>query len=82
MGKGTFNRAITSALEHCKAIDLNDFMGDEVLSITWKRAENAREAFMTEYLWQHRGSGVLSANKNAKTYNKIWSPGRRYLNWL
>ena len=81
VGKGTFDRAITSAMDHAKKIDLNDFMGDEVVSITWKRAKDSREAFMTEYMWQHRGSGVLSANKNANTYNKIWSPGRGYLGW-
>jgi RHS repeat-associated protein len=81
VGKGTFDRAITSAMDHAKKIDLNDGMGDEVVSITWKRAKDSREAFMTEYMWQHRGSGVLSANKNANTYNKIWSPGKGYLGW-
>ena len=78
VGKGGFDRAITSAIEHAKPNKLNNRLGDTVVSITWKKADNAREAFIDEYLWQTR-RGVLSADPNLHTYNKIWSPGRRYL---
>lgn len=84
VGKGPFSRAITSAMDHAKEIKLNDFLGDEVVSITWTRANNSGEAFMLEYLWQHKGNGVLSAleyDDLITTYNKIWSPGRSYLGW-
>jgi hypothetical protein len=36
-------------------------------------------ALIDEYLMQKRFGGVLSSNKNLLTYNKIWSPGRRFL---
>ena len=78
VGKGGFDRAIISAIEHAKPNELNNRLGDTVVSITWKKADNAREAFIDEYLWQTR-RGVLSADPNLHTYNKIWSPGRRYL---
>lgn len=81
VGKGTFDRAIQSAQRYVDPHKLNGFKGDEVLSITWKKAKDNSEAFMTEYLWQHRGAGVLSANHKALTYNQIWSPGRRYTEW-
>ena len=79
VGKGPFSRAITSAIEHARPNKLNNELGDEVLSITWKKASNEREAFIMEYLMQVQGQGVLSANKVADTYNQIWSPGRKYL---
>ena len=79
VGKGSFSRAITSAAEHAKPNKLNNMLGDEVVSITWKKAANQREAFISEYLMQVNGRGVLSANKAADTYNQIWSPGRKYL---
>ena len=81
VGKGSFERAVKSAKNHAKGIDLNDFLGDEVVSITWTSSKNSREAFMLEYLWQHKGEGVLSALEYGDTYNKIWSPGRNYLGW-
>jgi hypothetical protein len=79
VGKGSFSRAITSAAEHAKPNKLNNMLGDEVVSITWKKAANQREAFISEYLMQVNGRGVLSADKAANTYNQIWSPGRKYL---
>ena len=79
IGKGGFNRAITSAIEHAKPNELNNMLGDTVVSITWKKANNVRDAFIDEYLWQQAMGGVLSANKKLHTYNKIWSPGRKYL---
>ena len=79
VGKGPFSRAITSALEHTKPNKLNNFAGDEVISITWKKAANDREAFISEYLMQVNGNKVLSADPLANTYNQIWSPGRKYL---
>lgn len=82
VGKGTFNRAIQSAKRYTAPHSLNNGLGDEVLSITWKKAANNKEAFITEYLWQHRKNGVLSSNSSAKTYNVIWSPGRMLLGWF
>ena len=79
VGKGSFSRAITSAAEHAKPNKFNNMLGDEVVSITWKKAANQREAFISEYLMQVNGRGVLSADKAANTYNQIWSPGRKYL---
>ena len=81
VGKGSFNRAIQSAQRFSSPHKLNNGLGDEVVSITWKKAKNHREAYMCEYLWQSKGRGVLSTNRNATTYNSIWSPGRRYLGW-
>ena len=79
IGKGSINRAITSAIEHAKPNKLNDMMGDTVKSITWKSAPNSTQAFIDEYLWQKARGGVLSADKTLNTYNKIWSPGRNYI---
>ena len=77
VGKGSFDRAITSAMEHIKKISLNNYMGDEVVSITWKKCVNEREAFISEFLMQINGRGVLSADQAADTYKMIWSPGRK-----
>ena len=83
VGKGSFSRAIQSAKDHAKKIPLNNMQGDTVVSITWKQAKNDKEAFISEYLMQINGNKVLSANKGASTYNKIWSPGRSMLPpWL
>ena len=54
---------------------------DKVTSITWERAANNRKAFIDEYIKQTQ-RGVLSENKKANTYNKIWSPGRKYFGAL
>ena len=72
IGKGGFNRAIASATRNATKY------GDEVTSIMWKSAPNSRSAFVDEYLMQKRFGGVLSSNRDLLTYNKIWSPGRRY----
>ena len=72
IGKGGFNRAITSASRNAAKY------GDEVTSIMWKSAPNSRLAFMDEYLMQKSFGGVLSSNRDLLTYNKIWSPGRGY----
>ena len=72
VGKGNFNRAISSATRNASK------HSDEVVSIMWKSASDARAAFIDEYLLQKLRGGVLSSNKNLKTYNKIWSPGKRY----
>ena len=66
-----FDRAIASAIRNVT------IHGDEVTSILWKSAPNCKEAFIDEYLMQKRFGGVLSS-KDLQTYNKIWSPGRRY----
>lgn len=72
IGKGGFKRAIRSATRN--TINTTD----KVTSIRWKSAPNSRAAFIDEYLMQKRFGGVLKSNKRLKTYNKIWSPGRRY----
>ena len=76
VGKGGFERAITSAAEHCSPNKINNYAGDVVESIRWVSAKDDAHAFAYEALWQlKRGVG-----KNGRmTYNKIWSPGRRYL---
>ena len=71
VGKGGLDRAIKSAQKHSKS-------ADDILSIRWKSAPTHRAAFIDEYLMQKRSGGVLSSNPFLNTYNKIWSPGRRY----
>ena len=71
VGKGGYKRAINSAQRNAKKYS------DEVKSISWKRAPNARDAFIDEYIMQKQ-RGVLKSNSKAMTYNKIWSPGRKY----
>lgn len=72
VGKGGFKRAIDSAIEHAKSSQLNNYLGDTVLSITWDSAPNRTAAFVAEFYKQcARGVG------NASTYNKIWSPGKK-----
>ena len=72
VGKGGFKRAITSAARN--AIKYTD----EVVSIIWRSAPNAMEAFIDEFLLQDLSRGGRGVG-NMRTYNKIWSPGRRYL---
>ena len=72
IGKGGFNRAIASAVRNAKDGK------DEVISIMWKSAPNSRLAFIDEYLMQKRFGGLSRSEKELLTYNKIWSPGRRY----
>ena len=82
VGKGSFDRAIQSAQRYTKPHKLNGNLGDEVLSIIWKKATNDGEAFITEYLWQSRKNKTLSVNGKSKTYNQRWSPGKGYIGWL
>ena len=52
---------------------------DEVVSITWKAADNNKAAFIDESISMCKNGGPnnrMIANK--KSYNKIWSPGRKY----
>lgn len=39
VGKGSFDRAITSAIQHAKPNELNNQMGDVVTSIRWRAAK-------------------------------------------
>ena len=78
IGKGGFDRAITSAIDHAKPNKLNNFKGDTVTSIRWKSSRYDNDAFVDEYLMQKRAGGVLRSNENLLTYNKIWSPGKRF----
>ena len=64
VGKGGFGRAITSAVAH----------GDKVKAIIWAPVKNDRFAFVAEYLLQN----VYTLSKyNNKSYNHIWSPGKK-----
>ena len=67
VGKGSYKRAINSAERY-----VNKY-GDEVVSISWKSAPSNKAAFIDEY-YRMQKRGV----NNANTYNKIWSPGRKY----
>ena len=67
VGKGGFERAIASAKRNAKKYN------DVVTSIHWKSAPNRRTAFIDEY----KRMKVRGVN-NKNTYNKIWSPGRKY----
>ena len=70
VGKGSYQRAITSASTKSKLYI------DEVKSITWKMAKNDRLAFLDEFYLQSKYGGRI--RDGAAVYNKIWSPGRRY----
>ena len=67
VGKGGFKRAIKSAEDKVSKY------ADKVVSIEWKSAQNWKEAFIDEYR-RMKVRGV----QNDFTYNKIWSPGRKY----
>jgi len=68
IGKGGFNRAITSAKNHVTN-------ASNVSAIIWKPASSAKDAFVAEYLLQT----VIKLHKdNPKSYNIIWSPGKKY----
>lgn len=71
VGKGGYNRAITSALTHA------DDYADPVVALRWVEAPDARKAFEWEYLLQQQ-RGVKHWDPDAKTYNIIFSPGRKY----
>ena len=70
VGKGGFNRAIKSAQKTRK---IDGEIDDVVESIRWKPAPNHRQAFKEEFIMQSQ-----KRVNNSDTYNKIWSPGRRY----
>ena len=67
VGKGSFQRAINSAERY-----VNKY-GDEVVGIKWKSAPTERASFIDEY-YRMMKRGV----NNNNTYNKIWSPGKKY----
>lgn len=68
VGKGGFDRAIKSAVRNTKR-----HPDDVVTAIRWKAAPNHRTAFIEEYALQS-----IRKVANGKTYNKIWSPGKKY----
>lgn len=66
VGKGGFERAITSAKEHLSA-------SDNVSAIIWAPTKTSKSAFIAEYFLQTvRGVGKMLED----TFNKIWSPGK------
>ena len=71
IGKSGFDRAIFSAEEKSKL-----FL-DEVESIRWKSSISEKESFIDEYFMQD-SAGVFNEPPNVESYNKIWSPGRKY----
>lgn len=53
---------------------------DSVSAIIWALTSSETSAFVTEYLLQ---STLQSITKfNSKTFNRIWSPGRRIVNGI
>ena len=73
IGKGGLYRATQSANRYVK------IKKDTVKSITWKPAKNNREAFINEYKSMCKYGGPNNKKiKNKKSYNRIWSPGRRF----
>ena len=73
VGKGGFKRAIKSAETH--SMDKAGNVVDKVTAIRWRSAPNKKSAFISEYFMQMKnGVGI----NNPSTYNKIWSPGRKY----
>jgi RHS repeat-associated protein len=72
IGKGGFNRAITSATEHMTETN-------KVSAIIWAPTPSKESAFVTEYLLQ----STFGLKKTYdKSYNLIWSPGRKLLDSL
>ena len=72
VGKGGFDRAIKSAVDHAKPNMMNNMLGDTVVSIKWKASKNHVSAFIEEYALQ-----TIRGVNNPTTYNKIWSPGKK-----
>ena len=73
VGKGGYKRALESAQRNAKKYT------DEVASFTWKSAPNNRTAMINEYKSMCKFGGPNNtAIKNTNSYNKIWSPGRKY----
>ena len=66
VGKGPFNRAITSAKNHQK-------QGGGVSSLIWVPASSDDNAFIAEYLLQTVRK--VQTSNGANTMNVIWSPG-------
>ena len=62
------------AVDHTKQIPLNNYLGDTVVSIRWKASSDGKRAFIEEYAMQ-----LLKGVNNKDTYNKIWSPGKKYI---
>ena len=62
------------AVDHTKQIPLNNYLGDTVVSIRWKVSSDSERAFIEEYAMQ-----LLKGVNNKDTYNKIWSPGKKYI---
>lgn len=72
VGKGNFDRALTSARKRAKANN------SKAISVSWRSSPNTQMAFIDEYARQV-GNGF---RKGGKLYNKIWSPGRRMVDVL
>ncbi len=73
VGKGGFKRALKSAERN--AVNYND----SVKSISWIKAADEKSAFIQEYKSMCKFGGPNNSTiKNANSYNKIWSPGRKY----
>lgn len=72
IGKGGFNRAITSAKEHAKSTN-------KVSAIVWAPTSSQAGAYVAEFLLQSV-FGVGEAIKNS--FNKIWSPGKKLFSAL
>ena len=67
VGKGSPTRMGISGRTHAQLYN------DPVVKSVWTPSSNTRTAFIDEYLKM----AVRGVN-NANTYNKIWSPGRKF----
>ncbi len=81
VGKGSYDRMITSGKHHSSPIKKNNYNGDVVTSMKWQPAKTHTEAFVREYLWMDE-RGLFSVDNEYLTYNKIWSPGKKIFEQL
>ena len=73
VGKGGYKRALASAKRNAVTYS------DEVAAVLWKSAPNSKAAFIDEYISMCKYGGPNNrAISNGNSYNKIWSPGRKY----
>lgn len=70
VGKGSYNRALTSARR------LSRNMNDPDVNVDWEWAEDTKAAFKAEYL---KMKNLNYGKPTARLYNRIQSPGEKYL---
>lgn len=60
------------------ATTLSRIYDDAVVNRTWYSAPSAREGFKGEHNLMMQRGGPLSFDRQSPTYNRIFSPGRKY----